>query len=68
MKVKSIVIWFKNMYTKFIKMIKGVFGEAWIGGRFAVIGFMVILSAVIGFYLDTGLGKVIDISLCVCLE
>ncbi|KYH30355.1 MULTISPECIES: MFS transporter [Clostridium] len=65
MKIKSIVVCLESIYIKFVKMIKEVFGKAWIGGRFAIIGFIMILSAVIGFYLDTGFGKIIDISFCV---
>lgn len=67
MKIKNIKDCIENGYIRAIQFIKKTFGKAWIGGKIALIIFVIVISALAGFYLGTGLGKVIDIILCVLI-
>ncbi|QGU95740.1 alpha/beta hydrolase [Clostridium bovifaecis] len=65
--IKNIKLWFKNTYMKLVQFANQTFEEAWIGGKFALIGFVIIAFIIIGAYLDTGLGNGIDILFCILL-
>lgn len=65
--IKNIKLWLKNIYKKLVFFLKEIFEEAWIGGKFALIGFVIITFVITGVYLDTGLGNGVDVLFCTLL-